>query len=447
MLTLSRAARAAILLSGAALATMPVMAVAKDKKKEAAAPAGPQLSPEFRKAAQPAQAGLQAAQPLVQQKNYDAAAAALAPLEPSIAAVEAAAKTEDDQYYAQYFRLQYEDMKLQSAAKGDVGAYQRGETALVAPLKALVANPKTPKEDIGRYQNRLGEVAYDAKDYAGAVQLFEAARASGYANPNLLLNIARSKAEGGDVQGGVAQLRQAIDAEKAAGRVAPESWYFYARAKLLKAGDLKGALAWTREVIAAYPTQKNWYESLLLFGFNGPYKLDKREKIDVFRLMRATKSLNDQQIYAEYAENLFDVGLPNEAKAVIDEGRAAGKVPGTGGLVAMVYGDSLTAMKNSSSNEVLAKRAAASPNGITAAATGDAYLGDGDYAKAIELYRLAISKGGLTKVDEVMTHLGIAQALSGDKAGAKATFATIKSPSRADIATFWTLWLDLPKAA
>lgn len=446
MLTMSRAARAAVLLSGAALATMPVTLAAKDKK-EAPAAAGPNLSPEFRKAAQPVQTGLQGARAQLDAKSYDAVIAALTALEPQLTAAEAAVKTDDDRYYAGIFRLQFEDFKLQAQSKGDVATYQRGESSLVAPLKALMANARTPKEDIGRYSNRLGEIAYDAKDYATAVTMFEQARASGYANPNLLLNIARAKAEGGDVQGGVAQLKQAIDTEKAAGRAAPENWYFYGRAKLLKAGDLKGGLDWTRALLAAYPTTKNWYESLLLFGFSGPYKLDKRERIDVFRLMRATKSLNDQNTYAEYAEDCFDVGLPNEAKSVIDEGRAAGKVPATGGAAGMTYSDSVTAIKNSGSNDALAKRAAAAPNGILAAATGDAYLGDRDYAKAIELYKLAMSKGGVAKPDEVLTHMAIAQALSGDKAGAKATFALVKTSPRADIATFWLLWLDLPQTA
>ncbi len=60
MVTLTKAARAAILLIGAAAIAMPIAAPAKEKKKEEAAPAGPQLSPEFRKLAVPADTALRA---------------------------------------------------------------------------------------------------------------------------------------------------------------------------------------------------------------------------------------------------------------------------------------------------------------------------------------------------------------------------------------------------
>ncbi len=53
------------------------------------------------------------------------------------------------------------------------------------------------------------------------------------------------------------------------------------------------------------------------------------------------------------------------------------------------------------------KTAAAAPNGKPASRTADAYLGYGDNAKAIELYKLALTKGGVDN-DEVNTRLGIA---------------------------------------
>lgn len=448
MLTWAKATRAAMLLAGAAAIAVPGMAPARDKKQqqEEAKPTGPQLSPEFRKVALPVQTGLQNIRTLIQTRNFDAAGTALAPLNDQITAADAAAKTDDDRYFAQIFRLQFEDFKLQTQARGDVAAYQKGEAALVAPMKALVANPKTAAEQKASFAVRLGQIAYDAKDYAGAVALFEQARAAGSTDPNLLLDLARAKSESGDIAGGVGVLQQAIDAEQAAGRKAPESWYLYARARMSNANDVKGTLDWTRKLIAAYPTAKNWSESLLWFAFTSPTKLDKRERIDVFRLMRAAKAINDQDVYLEFAEDLFDVGLPNEAKAVIDEGRAAGKVPATGGRAAATYTESTGAIKNSGSVASLETKAKASPNGLTAAATGDGYLGEGNYAKAIELYKLALSKGGLTKPDEVLAHMAIAQAFSGDKAGAKASFAMMKSPVRIQIASFWTLWLDLPAA-
>ena len=447
MVTVTKAARAAILLIGAAAIVMPIAAPAKEKKKEEAAPAGPQLSPEFRKVAQPAQTALRAISEKLKANPATDVAADLAAAEPLVAATEAAAKTPDDSYFKQIFRLQIEDMKLQGASKGDVTAYRQREAVLVEPLKALLDNPKTAQAERGIYSNRLGEIAYDAKNYAEANRLFEAARAAGYSNPNLGLNIVRAKTEGGDIPSGMAELKKLVEAEVAAGRKPPESWYLYARAKTNAAKMTADFLDWSRKWVLAYPTPKNWRDALIYYGFQGPYKLDKRERIDIFRLLRVVKGLGDQNDYAEYAQNLFDVGLPEEAKAVIDEGRAAGKVPATGGPNGMTYSEAVTAIKAEGPLDGLAKRAAAAPTGALAAATGDAYLGSADYPHAIELYTLALKKGGLAKPEEVLTHMGIAQAKSGDKAAAKATFQSIKTAPRADIASFWLLWLDSAPAA
>lgn len=437
----TKAARAAILLVGAAAIAMPVAGPAKEKKKEEA-PAGPQLSPEFRKAAVPADVALRAINEKLRASAAADVSAELAAAEPLVAAVEAATKTEDDAYYKLTLRLKLEDMKAQAVAKGDGALYRKNEGPLIEPLKALVAHPRTSAAERAIYLNRLGEHAYDVKDYAGALSYFQQAKAAGSTAKELGLNIVRAKTEGGDITGGIAEMKALIAAERAAGRTPPETWYLYARAKANSAKLSVEFLDWTKLWLAAYPTAKNWRDALVYYGFQGPYKLDKRERIDIFRLLRIAKSLGDQNDYAEYAQNLFDVGLPEEAKAVIEEGRAAGKVPAAGGPNAMIMSDAVAAIKAEGPLDALAKKAAASPNGILAAATGDGYLGSGDYAHAIELYQLALKKGGVAKPEEVLTHLAIAQARSGDRASAKATFAMVKSPPRADIANFWILWLD-----
>lgn len=445
MVTLSKAARVAVLLLGASAIALPTTAPAQKKKQEEASK-GPQLSPEFRKVAIPAETAIRGIRDKLRASVTTDVTADLAAAEPLIAAAEAAAKTEDDIYYKQIFRLQIEDQKIQSVAKGNAAIYRQRETALVEPLKALLANPKSSAADRGTYANRLGEIAYEAKNYAESTRLFEMARSLGYTNANLGLNIVRAKAEGGDIAGGMAELKKLIDAERAAGRKPPEAWYLYARSKTNGAKMANDLLDWSRAWVAAYPTEKNWREALVYYGFAGPYKLDKREKIDIFRLLRTVKALGDQNDYAEYAEDAFDVGLPQEAKSVIDEGRAAGKVPATGGPNALIYADALKTIQADGPIEALAKRAAAAPTGVLAAATGDAFLSVGNYARAIELYKLAMTKGGVLKPDEVTTHIGIAHALSGDKVAARAAFQSLTKPPRQDIAGFWLLWMDITSA-
>lgn len=431
MTKMSTAARAAILMIGAASIIQP--AIAAEKKKEAAAPAA-NLSAEFRKAALPAQTALGA-------KDFVTA-------EPAVAAAEAAAKTEDDKYFAQVFRLQLVSGKLTAAAAGNPQAFQQGQSQLAAPLDALIANPKTPPVDAGRFSNVRGKIEYDAKRYKEAAAFWTKARALGFTDPDLGLSIVKAKTESGDIAGGVADLKKEIAVEATAGRKAPEAWYNYAIAKLNAAKMRPEMIEWMRLAVQAYPNPKNWRNAVIVYGFEGSTSatLDKRQKVDLFRLLRANKALADQNDYAEYAQDLQDIGLPYEAKAVIEEGRAAGKIPSTSSNNNMLYAEATKAAIAEGSLTAAEKRAAAAPTGVIASATGDAYFGQGNYAKAIEMYKLALSKGA-SKPDEVNSHLGMALALSGDKEGARAAFAQVKTSPRSEIAGFWTLWLDQPATA
>ena len=70
------------------------------------------------------------------------------------------------------------------------------------------------------------------------------------------------------------------------------------------------------------------------------------------------------------------------------------------------------------------RQAGASANGRVAMATADAYLGYGQDAKAVTLYRTALTKGGVD-VDTVNTRMGIALLRSGDKVGARTAFTSV----------------------
>ncbi|OYY89199.1 MAG: hypothetical protein B7Y45_13295 [Sphingomonas sp. 28-66-16] len=423
----SRAASAAILLiAGAGMMAPAAIAAEKNKKEEAAAP---KLSPEFRKAAQPLQAALTA-------KDYAAA-------EPALAAAEAAASTEDDKYYAQVFRLQFVSGKLTATAAGNAAAFAQGQGALVAPLDALIANPKTPQADVARFNNVRGKIEYDAKHYKEAIAFWTRARQLGFQDGDLGLSLVKAKLEGGDIAGGTADLKHEIEVEQAAGRKAPEAWYDYAIAKLNAANMRPQLIEWLQMKVKAYPSAKSWRNAVIIYGFAGSTsaQLDKRQKIDLWRLLHVNKALADQNDYAEFAQDLYDVGLPSESKAIIEEGRATGKIPASSSNNNMLYNESLNAIKAEGSLAAAEKRAAAAPNGAVASATGDAYFGNGNYAKAIEMYKLALSKGS-SKPDEVNTHLGMALALSGDKEAARAAFNLVKTSPRAEIVTFWLLWLD-----
>ena len=427
MKIIPKLALAAVLATGVGGVALTAPAVAQKKGKEQEA-GGLKLSPEALKAAQ-------AAQPVLQQKNYAAA-------DPLVAAVEAAAKTEDDKYIAAAMRYELESGKLFAAQQANPNA-PIDEAPLAKPLDVLIASPSTPVTEKPRYVYRRGALAYNGKQYPIALKYFEQAQQLGYNDPNLPLLIVKAKMETGDVAGANAALATTIDQMNASGQKAPEDYYKYAIGRANKSKMVPETLTWMRKWIVAYPTPQNWRNALVIYGLQpgSLATLDKNQKLDLFRLMRASKSLADQNDYMEYAQYATDKGLPAEAEAVLKEGMATGKIPAGNATAKAMLTAAAAKSRQEGSLAPTEARAKSSGDGKLAALTAEAYYGQGNYAKAAELYRTALQKGGVD-AGEVNTRLGIALAAQGDKAGATAAFDAVKGAPRADLAGFWKAWLS-----
>ncbi|WP_085809512.1 hypothetical protein [Sphingomonas sp. TZW2008] len=430
MKTISRVAVAAALMAGVAGVAVSTPAIAKEKKAEQKGPAL-KLSKEVQGAAAAAQAAIAA-------KDFATAGTQLA-------TAQAGAKTDDDRYIVAALQLQMEATKIQDARAANQPVNEAG---LKAPLEVLIANPKTPAVDVAKYNYQLGIMAANAKDNAGAINYFQRAQQLGYNDPNLPLQMVKLKMDAGDVAGGSAELEKAIDAQVAAGQKPSEDLYRYAIAKTNQKKMGPQTAGWIKKYVVAYPSAKNWRDGLVTYGMtqSSAVTLDKGQKVDMYRLMRATKSLADQYDYETYAQWTYDLGLPYETKAVLEEGKASGKIPASSASANDLMRVANQAIATEGSLSGVEAKAKAGANGRIAANTGDAYLGMNNYAKAIELYRVALQKGGVD-ADTVNTRLGIALANSGDKAGAKTAFAAVKTAPRADIASLWTLYLDNPPTA
>ncbi|MBP2275889.1 MULTISPECIES: hypothetical protein [Sphingomonas] len=411
-------------LNGAAL-----VAPAIAKKKEEAAPAAPTISAPARAAAVEAQTAL-AATP----KD-------LAKAETALNTLDTVAKSDYERYLASGLRLSLINAQTQGQPEAARIA------ALTPPLDALIANPATPKAELGnRYNSRAG-FAYSNKDYAKAVEYFTKAKDLGYTDDDLLLNIARAKVDAGDVKGGIADLGAAVQAEKAKGKKAPESWYKYAFTRLGKAGDQEGADSWTAAWLTEYGTKENWRGAIYTFGFQGPAAAKySKNRVDLYRLLWATKSQTGQREYIDYADAAINVGLPNEAKTVIDEGFANNSIPKGNITATEELTRAKTGIAGATSLAIKEKNAQAAPKGDLAQQAGDAYFGTRNYAKAIEMYRLAETKGA-PDADRNNLHLGMALALSGDRAGAKAVLAKVAADPNKAIARLWTVFVDTPPTA
>jgi hypothetical protein len=430
MKTICNLALAAMLATGMTGAAL-VQPAAAQKKGEKAPSF--KLTPAVQKAAAEVQKAMAA---------KDAATA-----EAQLATAETAAVSDDDKYIVSALRLDLEQDKLRTQQAANPNA-PLDQSTLAKPLEALIANPKTPATSLPQFNFIRGSLAFNANQYPQAIQYLERARQLGYVNPDLDVTIAQAKLQGGDVRGGLTDLEGSIQRKTAAGEKAPESYYRVGiqRANAAKMGP--ETLVWLKKWIAAYPTSKNWRDVVFIYGLQPTSlaKLDNQQQIDLWRLLRASKALADQYDYREYAQKVFDRGLPAESVTVLKEGQTTGKLAGNADAQSLMTA-AQQRVRVDTPLATLTTQAKAAANGKLAAQTGDAYLGQDSYPQAAELYRLALQKGGVDN-DEVNTRLGIALAQAGDKAGAQAAFGAVTPTGpRAEIAQLWTTWMNGPPSA
>lgn len=409
----------ALALTGGAISA-PAFAAKKEEKQ-----AGPKLniSPEVLKS-------LQVAQKASEAQDFAGAKAALAE-------ADSKATSPDDKYQIGAIKLNTSILSKDAALQGEA-------------LTQMLDSGKTPPEQAGQFNSIAADNAMAAKDYDLAIKRAQAALAAGYkpesVNPTLAqayfgkagtTNPSAEPARGFNQQG-LAALKAGADAMKAAGQQVPAQWYQIGVSRAVGA-RLPEMTDWAKWAYTANPSGENLRTLIRLFQQANP-NITNRENLDVLRLMAASGGLVVAGDFTEYAEMASKTGIYGEVKSAIDAGRTKGVLNASSGgeiytaAVGKIAGDKASL----ASAEADSKKAA---NGKIAAATADAYLGYGDYAKAAAMFELAKQKGGVD-ADEISTRMGIAKTLGGDNAAAKAAFQSVQAGARKQIAELWLAYLS-----
>ena len=410
MTKISRLALIAMLTLGAggALTAGPALAA-----KKAEGPAPLKLSKEV-------QVPLSEAQKLLTANDFAGATA-------KINQADAVKKTADDAYMINSMRI-------------NLGLGQKDNAVIAQGLEGALATGRVSVEDQPKFLRNLAALSIQADNYPKAIGYYERLAQLTPNDPEVTVSLAELYQRNKQNGLAVSTLKKAIDAKKAAGQPVPETWY---RRQVAIAYDAKlssEVAASTAALVGAYPSPVNWRDTLIIFREG---KLDDQTNLDAMRLMRAAGALNGERDYGEYADTAAQRGLPGEAKAVLDEGIAKNMLVPTKPFVkdiATLVNPKIAGDKASLTG---LERDARGPKGTgkLAAATGDGYLGYGNWTKAVELYQLALTKGGVDTA-AVNTRLGIALARSGNKAGAEAAFKAVQgTPARQQLAQLWLLWL------
>jgi len=401
-------------------------ALARDKKQDAdqQGQAKIKLTPAVQNNLAAAQTALKANDFATAQVKVDAAKPAMA--------------TDQDRFYTGQVEYQIGKGKNDDALQND-------------GIDLMVQSGQAPATMQRQLLSVQGQNAYNAKNFPLAVQKLQAAQQAGADDPVLVPMIVQSMQNSGQTVQALQTLNAAIDSNAQAGKPVPSEWYqrgfsigYQASGKASAAdapqiAELTSDI--TRKWVAAYPTKSNWHDALVIYSTQ--YKAPTDVQVDVFRLMRAAGALTSDADYREYAEDVY-LRYPNEAKTVLEEGNSKGIVNLTGKndateVLGIVKGK---VAADKASLPAAEKSARVAANGKSAQSTADAFAGYGEWAKAADLYKVAIDKGGVD-VPTATLRMGWAQAMAGDTAAAKTSFGAVTGV-RKPIAQFWMVHLDHP---
>lgn len=331
-----------------------------------------------------------------------------------------------------------DDKYVVSSQLYEVAKAQNDQKAQAEGIAGMLDSGKVPEENQGPFNMALGQLSYMTQDYPRAEVALQNALNLKVSDPVIFALLAETKFRLKKGPEAVQLIQSAADAGDAAGKPIPQEWF--ARGIAIgtdaKLADqvAKLSLSWLK----AYPSQTHWRDSLLIY--RDLRTLDADFNLDLMRLQRAAGALRGERDFAELAEATY-IKFPGEAKSVVDKGVADGALN-------LAQSRGIKELADIAATKIAADKASLSKNannGKLALGTADAYASYGDYASAIEMYRKALTLGGVD-ANVVNTRLGAALAQSGQKDEAKKVFATLTGP-RADLGRFWTLLMDVPPAS
>ncbi|MBJ7500598.1 MAG: tetratricopeptide repeat protein [Sphingopyxis sp.] len=363
-------------------------------------------------------------------KMTDATAAKdAATLQAALTEGQGTATTPDDKYLVAFYQLQ-------------LGILNKDQAIQSQGLDGMLDSGMTPPENLATYNFFSGNFAYGAKDYPKAIKRLEAAKAAGSTDPNLPVLLMDSYLSSGQADQGIAIAKAAIDASRAAGQRPSDELYVRPIKALQAAKRNDEVLDMMALRLRDYNQPAVWRQTLFIQLQANP---DKEVSLDVLRLMRATGAMEQRPEYLEYAALATEAALPGEVVSLIRSGKQSKVIPATDAKFDELLKSQTERMGDEESTlTAYAQKPSTLSNPKVAGATGDTMVGYGRYADAIPLYKAALAAGG---DKELWTYrLGVAQAQSGDIAGAKASFAQVTGP-RKRLAQLWTTKIDAPAPA
>ena len=339
-----------------------------------------------------------------------------------VAAAQAVASTSEDRYLIARLQL--------SAALAN-----KDTAGMSSALDAIAASGIVDSAKTAELYSGLGGTLLNGQQYAQAAAAYQKAATLNPSNADTQRLLGVSLFEAGQKAAAVAPLQKAIAVAAASGQKPSEDLYKIA---VQAAFDARSPAAneLARQWLTAYPSPDSWRNSVAVYrGLNQP---DVESTLDLMRLLQAAGALKEPSDYEIYIADAAEQSNYNEAQAVLDAGIAAKVIDPAGAQFRAIVSGMKARPKATAEDLVSATKSA--QTGMALLHIGDRYYAMGDYAKAIELYRMAQGKSDVDP-NIAKLHIGMALARQGDKGGATAAFNGVTGP-RSDVAKFWLAYVN-----
>lgn len=313
-------------------------------------------------------------------------------------------------------------------------------TALQA-LSAAAASSALPEADKQPVLETLARLAYANKNYAKATQVIGAYRDAGGRNAEVLNLLPQAWYLAGDYAAARKELLALFAQMQASGQTPSEMQLKLYLSCAIKQNDMTARQDALERLVRSYPQADYWQDLIAVTA--GQAGFADRLTLDLYRLKKATSTMDNAAEYAEAAQLALTAGFPGEAKRYVDDGYAK-KLLGQGANAGRDQQlKALVDKKLAEDRRTLAegeKAAAAQASGEALVATGLNYAGYGEYDKGVSLIQQGIAKGKLKRPDDAQLHLGYVQLMAGQDETARQTFAGVNGKDgAAAIAHLWLL--------
>lgn len=312
-------------------------------------------------------------------------------------------------------------------------------------LKAVVESPYVAAANKPGMLGALASIAFQQKDYSGAVDWAEKSIAAGNDTADQRFLIATSYYLQNKFKECTSSTTDFVSREEKAGRHPTENALKLMVECQRQANDSAGQSRTFEKLVTYYPKPEYWQNAMLTLVNNS--KSDERLKLQVYRLQEEVGTLKRSDQYSDMVQLAMDQGLPAEALRIIDQG-----------MQKNIFSDErlkaqFTRYQQSGQKALVNEKeglpkaeaeANRTGNGDLLVGVGTSYLFNGnDAAKAAQLIQAGITKG-LTKVslNDAYITLGLAYVKQKNGAEANKAFDKVdKNENYERLAKLWSLRL------